>query len=106
VHLRQSCRCLPLFGYGPTLEDGPTRQVEGESLLSVERNGRRRPFLRGLYVPAELTEHASEAHGIRQAKGVTQLLGQGERFTTAPQGLIRIARLHRVKAAHDRQITP
>jgi hypothetical protein len=45
-----------------------------------------------LYVPAELTEHASKAHGIRQAKGVHHLLGQGERFTTTLQGLLRIAK--------------
>src|SRR5207248_3482565 len=92
AHLREPCRSLSLFGHGPPLEEGPTRQVERKSLGSAERHGRHRPCLRGLDVPAELTELASKTHGIRVAKRVRQLLSQGECCTTAPQGLIRIAK--------------
>ena len=47
----------------------------------------------GLPFPAELMEAGRISPGIRQAKGVRQLLGQGQRLVGRSQGLVWIAEM-------------
>ena len=63
-----------------------------EPLRATERNRCLGQLVGCWPLPAELPEMGSKVKGESQAKGVRQLLGQGERLAAPLQGLLRIAK--------------
>ena len=89
ARLRNPLRALPLLGQRPAPENGAPRAPEWKPLLGGEGDCGRCPLLRGRSFPAQLMEPGSKG----EAKGVRQLLGEGEGFADYPQGLARIAKI-------------
>ena len=83
---------LFLFSQCPASTDRAFRQPVGESLLNRERHGCLSTLLGCLTLPAELIEYGSKIQSKSQAKGVRELLSQGERLVAPLQGLVRIAK--------------
>src|SRR5262249_30760142 len=89
AHLRNPLRALSLLGQHRAPENCSPRFPEWKPLVSCEGNGCCCPLLHCLSFPAQLIEPESKG----EAKGVRQLLGEGEGFVDSPQGLVRIAEI-------------
>src|SRR5437867_3653475 len=92
ARLRNPLLPLALLGQRPTPQDSPQRQPGWKLLLGRQGQSSLRPLLARLSVPTNLMQHGSKAQGKRQAEGVRQLLGQGERVEVLLEGLVWIAK--------------
>src|SRR5262249_8295352 len=82
---------LSLVRQRPVAEHSTARPPERKPLFRGEDDGRFSTFLGATHLAAELMEHGSKAQGISQAKGVGNLLREGDRLLAPRQPLIRIA---------------
>src|SRR5262249_44001959 len=93
VHLRNPLRALALLGQHRAPENCSPRFPKWKPLVGCEGNGCSGLLLRCLSFPAQLMEPGSKGEGKSEAKGVRQLLGEGERIVDTSQGLLRIAEI-------------
>ena len=83
---------MPLLSQRPAAENRPARDPERKSLLGREAQRGLCPLPSRARLSAELMDHGREVQGVREAEGVSQLLGLGQRVVDAFQGLVGIAK--------------
>src|SRR3982074_1889596 len=81
---------LSLLTQHPALQDSSPRQKVWKSLIGRESYSCICQLLDRWSLPAELMKYSGKDQGQRQAQGMRQAPGQGERIVRALQGLVRI----------------
>src|SRR5262249_50000067 len=93
VELGNSLLPLSLHGQRPTSHGHANRQELWKPLLAGERHTCLCPLLGGVSLPTGVMQHGRIVEGSRQAEGVRQVLGQGDRLVAPCEGLVWIAEL-------------
>ena len=91
AHLRHPLFHVSLYGQRPLSYIRSQRQVQRKPLLVRERYGGLRTLLGHWPLPAQVMHQGGIVKSRRQADGVRQLLGQGERLVDPCEGLVWIA---------------
>src|SRR5262245_12596542 len=84
---------LSLPSQCPASHDHSYRQILWKSLLTGERHACLCPLLGGLLLSAVVMQHSGIVEGSRQAEGVRQLPGEGDRLIVPREGLVWIAEM-------------
>ena len=96
----------PLHGQGPAAQHAPLFETQRQALRLRQGHHGVGVCLRRRHVSAALGQDGGTELCIRQAGGMLQLPGQGQRLLTPLPGLVRIAQPPRICAIQERMETP
>src|SRR5438445_65876 len=101
---------LSLLCQCPAAQNSTHRPPVRKSLVRGKADGGFCTILGETYLAAELMDHGSNAQGKTEAKGVCNLLRQGQRLIVPCQPLVRIAKVPQrpggMAAAHHTRVLP